>query len=504
MDLPGLIELEDRKGVYVFGRNPVYDVLLDSTLRKVEISRKHATLKLDQKGCWHLTDEDSTNGVYVNDFKISSTVLIDGDVIVFGGGNGALIGSRFQQPASEFTYRFETTGQQACKRKAEEQEEQEQQQAKVQKLESEKVEAAREEAQKREWEQAEAEKKQAREEGERKAEADRQEAQEEVERKFVERERVFSEREKGLALEQVERERVFSIEAKRREEVQASLQREQEQVIERLRADGSDLRRKQEVLEQRRQDARVESEAAQEAHRQELESVRTSNEEKMQRMRAEEQRKATESLEEEYTCSVCLELLVDAEMLCCGHNFCRLCVLDWLWKSDECPFCRKPVRYLERPIPAIQANNTADQLARHLSVEAGEGRRDKQNAIKKQKKSEGKREAKLTSQIVAAKDQTFLDIKNRWEEVGRKTFAAGVGKFKTPALRKIYSRLVSFDEEYIRDARLSSLKVACANLAIVTVGEAAEEVDAEELRRRLWLFLLFGCGRHCRVQDKLT
>jgi hypothetical protein len=135
---------------YKFGRQKdKVDVYLDSTLKQNMISRQHATLKyaslvssattavvfdayatavvsatvsaavsaavsdglsataaaadrsrlltnlapihrLDHRGSWRLSDLKSVNGVFVNDFKIDSIVLKDGDVLVFGGGNGVI------------------------------------------------------------------------------------------------------------------------------------------------------------------------------------------------------------------------------------------------------------------------------------------------------------------------------------------------------------------------------------------------------------------------------
>jgi hypothetical protein len=54
-----------------------------------------------------LTDPGSVNGCFVNDIKVSSTLLSDGDVLVIGGlGQKIPIGTCFPQPNAEFIFQF--------------------------------------------------------------------------------------------------------------------------------------------------------------------------------------------------------------------------------------------------------------------------------------------------------------------------------------------------------------------------------------------------------------
>lgn len=56
----------------------------DIVVPDISISRVHAQIEQDPDGNWVLTDLDSTNGSFVNDAKIHSTTLHDGDMISLG------------------------------------------------------------------------------------------------------------------------------------------------------------------------------------------------------------------------------------------------------------------------------------------------------------------------------------------------------------------------------------------------------------------------------------
>lgn len=61
------------------GRNPECSVFLDD----VTVSRKHATIRRTSEG-YVVRDDGSLNGTYVNDHRISSTVLRSGDELLIG------------------------------------------------------------------------------------------------------------------------------------------------------------------------------------------------------------------------------------------------------------------------------------------------------------------------------------------------------------------------------------------------------------------------------------
>ncbi|XP_061657355.1 E3 ubiquitin-protein ligase TRIM39-like [Syngnathoides biaculeatus] len=50
------------------------------------------------------------------------------------------------------------------------------------------------------------------------------------------------------------------------------------------------------------------------------------------------------SMREELTCPICLQLYLDPVVLPCGHNYCQVCILQTMHRTDQvlqCPECRK-------------------------------------------------------------------------------------------------------------------------------------------------------------------
>ncbi|KAM7249274.1 hypothetical protein ACFE04_021548 [Oxalis oulophora] len=51
----------------------------------------------------------------------------------------------------------------------------------------------------------------------------------------------------------------------------------------------------------------------------------------------------TESLENEFKCSICEEIFIEATVTNCNHVFCAHCLSEWMKKKRDCPYCRKHV-----------------------------------------------------------------------------------------------------------------------------------------------------------------
>lgn len=49
------------------------------------------------------------------------------------------------------------------------------------------------------------------------------------------------------------------------------------------------------------------------------------------------------SMESEFICGCCSDLLIQPTTLTCGHSFCRLCLAQWFTQSRKrtCPFCQQ-------------------------------------------------------------------------------------------------------------------------------------------------------------------
>uniref|UniRef100_A0A674IN67 RING-type E3 ubiquitin transferase n=1 Tax=Terrapene triunguis TaxID=2587831 RepID=A0A674IN67_9SAUR len=79
----------------------------------------------------------------------------------------------------------------------------------------------------------------------------------------------------------------------------------------------------------------------------------------------------SKTLQEEATCSICLDYFKDPVMIIdCGHNFCRACITQclWGWETNlSCPCCRG--RFLQRNLkPNRQLANVAE-VAKQFSLQ---------------------------------------------------------------------------------------------------------------------------------------
>ena len=79
-----------------------------------------------------------------------------------------------------------------------------------------------------------------------------------------------------------------------------------------------------------------------------------------------EQEKQQNFLENQFKCSICLELYVKATAAVaneeknniarrCGHTFCEDCIKNWLNTSLKCPLCLSKI-ILTIPIPALESH----------------------------------------------------------------------------------------------------------------------------------------------------
>jgi len=109
VEIPPLVTLRsDKKEVKVGRDRAKVDVYLDSTRVPNMISRTHAVLSwCDNIKKWQIKDNNSVNGVFVNDIKIKEHYLNSKEKITFGGGAKIQVGQSILQPNSEFTYLFD-------------------------------------------------------------------------------------------------------------------------------------------------------------------------------------------------------------------------------------------------------------------------------------------------------------------------------------------------------------------------------------------------------------
>ena len=73
------VDIELGEGTLSLGRDPRCDVFLNDTT----VSRRHATIEIGDAGCV-LRDNNSFNGVWVNDRSVETCLLKSGDIIQIG------------------------------------------------------------------------------------------------------------------------------------------------------------------------------------------------------------------------------------------------------------------------------------------------------------------------------------------------------------------------------------------------------------------------------------
>lgn len=127
------------------------------------------------------------------------------------------------------------------------------------------------------------------------------------------------------------------------------------------------------------------------------------------------------AFEDEFTCSICQELLLDARTLDCAHTFCATCLEEWRKQKAECPICRKKI---DKPaLRALNLDSIVSRLVAKLTPEDKQEWDRRMNA-----RSERQQVEKLKEMIEMAKKRKlrFLDVRAPWSEVEKQTFKDGV------------------------------------------------------------------------------
>lgn len=62
-------------------------------------------------------------------------------------------------------------------------------------------------------------------------------------------------------------------------------------------------------------------------------------------------------VQNEFKCSICQELIINASGLSCSHVFCKCCIDEWLGENRRCPVCRKDIRSSSRRHHVLPIDN---------------------------------------------------------------------------------------------------------------------------------------------------
>ncbi|XP_054758739.2 E3 ubiquitin-protein ligase RNF8-like isoform X1 [Lytechinus pictus] len=81
----------------------------------------------------------------------------------------------------------------------------------------------------------------------------------------------------------------------------------------------------------------------------------------------------TNVMENEFQCSICSELFIQATTLNCSHSFCAYCIHTWFKRKNECPNCRVKTTSHSR---SIVLDNYIDKMIEKLGDEAKQRRKE--------------------------------------------------------------------------------------------------------------------------------
>lgn len=201
-----------------------------------------------------------------------------------------------------------------------------------------------------------------------------------------------------------------------------------------------------------------------------------------------------EDIEQEFTCAICQELIVNATTLQCSHTFCKPCLAEWIKQKKICPICRK--RLTKPPTRNLTMENILDKLVKNLTKEEQDNReRRKKEIIEAEERASQK--LKELVENARSKGVKFLNLQDRWSEEEKRVFKTGVSRHEGRA-RLMYCELTGFNADWIKKASTQMIVRACDNLEIeipktkvenTTHQKAAFMMDYELAREKLLDFL---------------
>eukprot|EP01122_Echinamoeba_exundans_P008997 TRINITY_DN3082_c0_g2_i1.p1 TRINITY_DN3082_c0_g2~~TRINITY_DN3082_c0_g2_i1.p1 ORF type:complete len:536 (-),score=99.20 TRINITY_DN3082_c0_g2_i1:91-1698(-) len=473
--IPKLVHLKKAETSIGRDKNQV-DVFLDSTRAPRMISRVHAHVMHLVDASWKIRDNHSVNGLFVNSIKVHEAALKDGDLLTFGGGGNMAFGQRKdQQETSEFIYRFlinpefaEDTPSSGRKRHRDDMTdgdgEDESKQKKIKIEDHQSTVAVFEDELRRKEEEAALLKRRLMELESKDAEFQRR--QEEIEKQ------------EKMMFEKIEEAR------KERERIASTAKANEEALIAQMKAKEETLKEQAKLLEEKLQNEKRTFDEEIQLMRRKLDEHEKADlsdrtllkqlQEQLKNAREELEKSSTEyiersSFEEEFTCSICQELLLDARTLECAHSFCSSCLDDWRKQKSECPICRKKID--KPPVRALNIDSIVSKLVTKLPQD-DKAEWERRMDVRSQKQQV----EKLQEMIKTARQRNlrFLDIKTQWKDVEKATFKDGVSRY-TGEAKKMYCETIGLTPQWINSATPAALVLACSNIGLSIHGANLRE-----------------------------
>eukprot|EP00457_Paulinella_chromatophora_P002590 gb/GEZN01002595.1/.p1 GENE.gb/GEZN01002595.1/~~gb/GEZN01002595.1/.p1 ORF type:complete len:731 (+),score=217.28 gb/GEZN01002595.1/:37-2193(+) len=218
---------------------------------------------------------------------------------------------------------------------------------------------------------------------------------------------------------------------------------------------------------------------------------------KAQQQGREEQ---AQRLGEDLKCGLCLDWFVEAYTLhCCSQACCLECLFGCFADHDECPLCRGAIT--SDPVLSRIVNNLVLNTPKEAEDEASFQKRLETFQGFRQKDRQRARVLSATIQEAKRNPNTqFPNIGEPWNEKLKQTTAAGLGFYNKGVsnveTRLLYASTVGLDKDFISSAPSHALQNAAENLRLRVDPFTDLAKNAEGLRCKLRLFLLYNCQKY--------
>ncbi|XP_072266123.1 E3 ubiquitin-protein ligase RNF8 [Pyxicephalus adspersus] len=126
--------------------------------------------------------------------------------------------------------------------------------------------------------------------------------------------------------------------------------------------------------------------------------------EKMEAQKEEFLNHMNDVLDNELQCIICSEHFIEAVTLNCAHSFCLFCIQSWRKRKDECPICRQDIKSQTR---SLVLDNCINRMVDKLSQEM----KDRRMALIMERKADQAQAAvPIPTESDSSSDISFLSI----------------------------------------------------------------------------------------------
>jgi hypothetical protein len=166
------------------------------------------------------------------------------------------------------------------------------------------------------------------------------------------------------------------------------------------------------------------------------------------------------SVQEEFKCPICQDLLIDSTSIAsCSHTFCLDCLREWFKTNKNCPVCRKSI--MKRPIKNMMIDQYIKSLESLLSDEELQIRSDRVKEIQEKQNNQ------LKHLNIARGNHLMknLDVKTPWPYETKSKFQEFLRLFEGE-IRLKFCEFVGLTFKTIDDSDVRQLTIITSNIGI--------------------------------------